>query len=266
MFTVDTLDNVEETEKQFFEQTEDGKFKFSRAKVEAAAKAGLEKKNRELLGKLAKSKGLDDADLERIKKLKANPDRLSSFDEWLESQDDDENDDEGDKSKKADPIDAKKLAKQVRAELKKEFDAALKAKDDELAKERARFDQYQFELKLAEVADAAGVVRMKQFKALNALDKQFGWKDGKLIALDSDGEESTDSVDERFKQLFQHADWQNLFAAKEPGGGSGEHKGKPAGKKPLKRSEMSAKEKSDYIKEHGGGQKGMDAFLSLPLK
>ena len=107
---------------------------------------------------------------------------------------------------------------------------------------------------------------MKQFKALNALDKQFGWKDGKLIALDPDGEESTDSVDERFKALFQHADWQNLFAAKEAGGGSGEHKGKTPGRKALKRSEMSNKEKSDYIKDNGGGEKGMDAYLSLPLK
>lgn len=272
MFTVDTLDNVEESEKKFFEQTEDGKFKYSRAKVEEAAKAGLLKKNEELLRKLAKSKDLDEADLERIKKLKANPDRLSSFDQWLESQDDDDDDDEGDKGKKAEPVDVKKLAKQLRAELKKEFDAALKAKDDELAKERTRFDQYQFELKLAEVADAAGVERMKAFKALNAYDRQFGWKPGEkgkpgtLIALDADGEESTDSVEDRFKQLFGHPEWMHLFRAKEAGGGSGEHKGKASGRKALKRSEMSPKEKSDYIKEHGGGQKGMNAFLSLPLK
>ncbi len=259
MFILDTLDNVEESAKQFFEQTEDSKFKFNQQKFEQSAKAGLEKKNRELLGKLAKSKDLSDDDIERIKKLKANPDRLSSFDEWLEAQDDDEGDD--DKGGKEEKVDAKKLAKQIRAELKKEFDNALKAKDDELKAERGKFDQYLFESKLTEHAETAGVVRMKQFKALNNLDRQFGWKDGKLIALDSDGEESADSVDDRFKQLFSHPDWQNLFGAKEAGGGSGEQKGKAAGKKSLKRLEMSAKERSDYI-----AQNGMAAYLKLPDK
>ena len=258
---LDSLDSVDDSEKQFFVET-DGKFKFDWAKRDEAVKKPLLSKNSELKREKDRLKAL-----EKFKDF--SDDDLTAYQEWKAAQGDDDDSDgsgaNGD-GKKADAVDAKKLAKQIKAEIKKEYDAALKLKDDELAKERTRFDQYQFELKLAEVADAAGVVRMKQFKALNALDKQFGWKDGKLIALDPDGEESTDSVDERFKALFQHADWQNLFAAKEAGGGSGEHKGKTPGRKALKRSEMSNKEKSDYIKDNGGGEKGMDAYLSLPLK
>lgn len=279
MVTVDTLDNVEEADRKFFEEAEDGKFKFNRAKYDAAIKAPVDKKNRELLGKIAKIKDFDETDFERIARLKAKAEKLGKFDDWLEAEDEEDHSEDDKKDKGKDGgFDQKAFAKQLKADLQKDFDAKLKAKDDEikarderLQAEQGKFEGFKFDARLTEAAETGGIVRMKQFKALNAIDRQFGWKagedgkEGRIVALDEDGEESTDTVDERFKALFANPEWQNLFGAREPGGGSGMQKGKSvSGNAARKRSEMTSKQKSDYIKEHGGGQKGLDAFLKLP--
>lgn len=252
---VDSLDTVEESEQAFFEEHE-GKYKFNYSKFAESQKAALVKKNADLVKRLNTVKPIAD----KFKDF--SDDDLTAFQEWKASRDDDDGDSNNGKK---DDLDARKLAKQLKKELEAEFNAKLAAKDQELEVERSRFQQFLFESKLTEAAEAAGVVRMKQFRALNALEKQFGWKDGKLIALDPDGEESTDTAEERFKQLFKHPDWQNLFGAKEKDGGSGYQKAGTAGGKKLERSKMTPKEKSDFIKEHGGGEKGLKAFLSLPM-
>ncbi len=258
---LEKLDDVEESDRQFFEETEDKKFKFNRSKFEQAAKAGLDKKNKELLGKIAKVKDLSDEDIERIKKLKANPDRVSSFDEWLEAEDDD--DDDNNKGKKPDQVDVKKI---VKVELKKAQDAhqaALAEKDKAIEAEKARFDNYRFEQSLADEALEAGVIgaRLKKFKFAAIAEGIFGYREGKLVVLDDDGEPTTEAPADRFKKLATSDDWKFFFEAKEAGGGSGHHKGKGGGdNKELKRSKMTAKEKSDYIKEHGN-----EKFFKLPL-
>lgn len=253
---LDSLDGVDESEKQFFAETEDKKFKLDWSKRDEFVKKPVLTKNAELKREKDRLKAL-----EKFKDF--SDEDLSAFQEWKASRDDDDGDN-GNNGKK-DDLDARKLAKQLKKEIEAEFNAKLAAKDQELEVERSRFQQFLFESKLTEAAEAAGVVRMKQFRALNALEKQFGWKDGKLIALDPDGEESTDTAEERFKQLFKHPDWQNLFGAKEKDGGSGYQKAGSAGGKKLERSKMTPKEKSDFIKEHGGGEKGLKAFLSLPM-
>jgi hypothetical protein len=108
--------------------------------------------------------------------------------------------------------------------------------------------------------------RMEAFKAYNDRKKQFGYVKGKLVALDEDGEPSSETAEERLVKLSDLKDWKYFFAAKEQGGGSGEQKqGGRKGDKPLKRSEMTDTEKSDFIKRNGGGAKGMKAFLALPI-
>ncbi len=276
---LEALDSIKESDRKFFEQTEEGKFKFNRDKYDNAVKSPLLQKRDELLAKQSKYKDLDDADLARIARLKAKTEKLGKFDDWLEAEDEEDHGDDDKKDKSKDGgFDQKAFAKQLKADLQKEFDAKLKAKDDEikarderLQAEQGKFEGFKFDARLTEAAENGGIVRMKQFKALNAIDRQFGWKagedgkEGRIVALDEDGEESTDTVDERFKALFANPEWQNLFGAREPGGGSGMQKGKSAsGNVSRKRSEMTSKQKSDYIKEHGGGQKGLDAFLKLP--
>lgn len=252
---LDSLDGVDESERQFFAETDDKKFKLDWVKRDEFVKKPVLTKNAELKREKDRLKAL-----EKFKDF--SDDDLTAFQEWKASRDDDDGDSNNGKK---DDLDARKLAKQLKKEIEAEFNAKLAAKDQELEVERSKFQQFLFESKLTEAAEAAGVVRMKQFRALNALDKQFGWKDGKLIALDPDGEESTDTAEERFKQLFKHPDWQNLFGAKEKDGGSGYQKAGSAGGKKLERSKMTPKEKSDFIKEHGGGEKGLKAFLSLPM-
>lgn len=260
---LDKLDDVEESDRQFFEETEDKKFKFNRAKFEQVAKAGVDKKNKELLGKIAKVKDLTDEDIERIKKLKANPDRITSFDEWLEAQDDDDDDDN--KGKKPDQVDVKKIVKEELKKAQQAHQAALAEKDKAIEAERSKFDNYKFEQSLAEEALEAGVIgsRLKKFKFAAIAEGVFGYREGKLVVLDDDGEPTTEAPADRMRKLAGLDEWKFFFEAKEAGGGSGHQKGasKTAGGKELKRSTMTPKEKSDYIKEHGN-----DKFLKLPFK
>lgn len=264
---LDTLDNVEDEYKEFFEKTDEDKFRFNRSKYDTAAQAAVNKKNRELLGKIGKYKDLDDADIERARKLKAKADKLGIFDEWIDTEDDEDHDKDKDKDK--DKIDAKKLKREIQAELKKDYDAQLKLKDDAIAQKEAEFTRFRFKQELTALVsgseDGLPVVlpeRLKGFMSLNGDDPQFGFVDGKIVALDSDGEPDTETVNDRLKKLAEHPQWKYYFAAKEQGGGSGADKGgsrKHSGK--MIRSKMTPKEKSDYIKEHGN-----DAFLKLPLK
>lgn len=260
MFSIlDTLDDVEEADKQFFDQTEDGKFKWNRSKYDLAAQAGVNNKNRQLLGKLKEA--------EKLSKFKdVDESRWAKFQEWEASQNDDDDDDTGDKGEK-EKFDPKKFAKQLKADWQKELDAKIKAKDDELTAERAKFDSYRFDQELTGAALENAVIgaRLKKFKSAAIAEGVFGFKDGKLVVLDEDGEPSTDSVADKFKALAEAEDWKFFFEAKEAGGGSGEQKqaGSKGGKN-LKRSKMTPKEKSDFIKANGGGDKGLKAFLLLP--
>lgn len=256
------LDDVEESDKQFFEETEDKKFKFSRSKFEEAAKAGLVKKNKELLGKVK--------DAEKFSKFKdVDDDTWAKFQEWKDAQgDSDDDDSDGDEGKgkgknNADPSEVKKL---IKAELKKAEAAhatALAEKDKAIEAERAKFEGYKAEQELDSEALEAGVIgaRLKKFRIAVMAEGIFGNRQGKLVVLDDDGEPTSETAAERMKKLANSDDWKFFFEAKEAGGGSGGRKGPmKIGDKELKRSKMSAKEKSDYIKEHGN-----DAYFKLPL-
>lgn len=261
---LDKLDDVEESDRQFFEETEDKKFKFNRAKFEDTAKAGLIKKNKELHGKLK--------DAEKLGKFKdVSDDDWTKFQEWKDGQNDDDDDppkdDDDPKGKKSDSIDIKKVVKdtlkKAQEEHTKALTTAIKAKDDEIAAEKLKFDTYRFEQDLTNEALEAGVIgaRLRKFKSAAVDERIFGYHEGKLVVLDEDGEPTSETPAERMKKLSSQDEWKFFFEAKEVGGGSGHQKtAAKTGSKELKRSKMSPREKSDYIKQHGN-----DAFLKLPL-
>lgn len=261
-YELDSLDAVkDEAIKALYKQTDDGKHRLDLEAYGEFVKKPLVAKNSDLVGRLNKIKPIAD----KFKDF--SDDDFSAFQQWKAEHDDDDDDDDNKGNKK--DFDPKKFAKQLKADLQKDFDAKVKAKDDELAAERAKFDNYRFDQELTSAALESSVIgaRLKKFKAAALADGIFSYKDGKLVVLDEDGEPSTEPVADKFKALAASDEWKFFFEASAAGGGSGETKTtRKNGAKPLKRSEMSAKEKSDFIKANGGGQKGLEAFLKLPLK
>lgn len=260
-YTLESLDTVKDEAIKALYIEDNGKFQLDLDAYAEHVKKPVLAKNSDLVGRLNKIKPIAD----RFKDVP--DDEWKSYQEWKASQNgDDDDDDGGDKSEK-EKFDPKKFAKQLKSDLAKEYDAKIKAKEDELAAERAKFDSYRFDQELTGAALENSVIgtRLKKFKSAAIAEGVFGFKDGKLVVLDEDGEPSTDSVADKFKTLAEAEDWKFFFEAKEAGGGSGEQKqaGSKGGKN-LKRSKMTSKEKSDFIKANGGGDKGLQAFLSLP--
>jgi hypothetical protein len=252
---VDSLDSVEESERPFFEKTDDGKFRLDFAKRDDFVKKPLLEKTSQLKREKEKLKAL-----EKFSSL--SEDDWAKYQEWKEAQGDGEEDPD-DKGKKGDPTDFKKL---IKAELKKaeeKYTGLLTEKEKALDAERLKFDNYRFDQELTGEALESGVIggRIKKFKAAAIAEGIFGYREGKLVVLDEDGEPTSENPADRLKKMATQDDWKFFFEAKEAGGGSGRQKdgGKP-GAKELKRSKMTAKEKSDFIKEHGNA-----AFLKLPL-
>jgi hypothetical protein len=257
---LDSLDSVDEPEKAFFEKTEDGKFRLDFAKRDDAVKKPLSEKNAQLKREKDKLKAF-----EKYKDL--TDDDWTKFQEWKEAKGDDDDDDDDDdqkgKSKKPDEVNVKKIVKEELKKAEQAHLAALKEKDDAIAAEKSRFDNYRFEQELNDEALEAGVIggRLKKFRVAAINEGVFGYREGKLVVLDDDGEPTSEAVADKLKKLASSDDWKFFFEAKEVGGGSGRPKGKASSDgKELKRSKMTPKEKSDYIKEHGN-----DAFFKLPL-
>jgi hypothetical protein len=263
---VDSLDSVDESDRSFFEKTDEGKFRLDFAKRDEAIKKPLSDKNAQLKKEKDKLKAF-----EKYKDL--TDDDLTAFQDWKtkrgedDDEDDDQKDDDDPKRKKSDPVDVKKLVKtelkRVTDEHTKAMAAAVKAKDDELAAERLKFETYRFDQELTSEALEAGVIgaRLRKFKSAAVDEKIFGYHEGKLVVLDDDGEPTTESPTDRMKKLAGADEWKFFFEAKEAGGGSGHQKtSSKTNSKELKRSKMSAKEKSNYIKEHS-----YEDFLKLPL-
>lgn len=252
---VDSLDSVkDESVKALYKET-DGKFALDTDAYAEFVKKPLVSKNAELKREKDKLKAL-----EKFKDV--DDDTWTQFGQWRESRNDDDDDTgDGDKGKSG-QVDAKKLAKQIKADLLKEFEPKLKAKEDELNAERAKFEQYRFKQDLTTTAIESGVIgtRLNKFMSAAIAEGIFGFHEGKLVVMD-DGEPSTESVTDRLTAMSNADEWKFFFEAKEQGGGSGEQKGRTAGKKTLKRAEMGAKERSDYIAAHG-----MAAYLKLPEK
>jgi hypothetical protein len=264
---VDSLDSVDESDRPFFEKNEEGKFRLDFAKRDEAIKKPLTEKTAQLKREKDKLKAF-----EKYKDL--TDDDLKAFQDWKAKRAEDDEDDEDDppkdddqKGKKSDQVDVKKLVKteikRVTDEHTKAMATALKAKDDELAAERLKFETYRFDQELTSEALEGGIIgaRLRKFKSAAVDEKIFGYHEGKLVVLDDDGEPTTESPMDRMKKLASADEWKFFFAATEAGGGSGQQKaGVKTGSKDLKRSKMSPKEKSEYIK-----QNGHDAFLKLPL-
>lgn len=258
-YTLENLDSVKDEAIKALYIEDNGKFQLDLDAYAEHVKKPVLAKNADLVSRLGKIKPIAD------KFKDVSDDDLKAFQEWKANKSDD-GDDEGEGDGK-DKFDPKKFAKQLKADWQKELDAKIKAKDDELTAERAKFDSYRFDQELTGAALENAVIgaRLKKFKSAAIAEGVFGFKDGKLVVLDEDGEPSTDSVADKFKTLAEAEDWKFFFEAKEAGGGSGEQKqaGSKGGKN-FKRSKMTPKEKSDYIKANGGGDKGLNAFLALP--
>jgi hypothetical protein len=240
---LDSLDSVkDESIKALYTET-DGKFALDTDAYAEFVKKPLVSKNAELKREKDRLKSL-----ERFKDV--SDDDFKAFQDWKASQNDDDDEGDGDKGKSG-QVDAKKLAKQIKADLLKEFEPKLKAKEDELNAERSKFEQYRFKQDLTTAAIESGVIGTRLNKFMNAAIAEgiFGFHEGKLVVMD-DGEPSTEPVSDRLTVMSNADDWKFFFAAKEAGGGSGEHKGRKAssGKK---QRDFTRAEKLAFIEKEG---------------
>jgi len=184
MFPVlDNLDAIDEPNRKYFDKTEDEKFKFNQGKYDAAIKAPLVSKRDELLGKLDKFKGFDEADLARIAKLKAKGEKLSAFDEWVDAQDDDPAD-----PNKGGKTDEKTIRAAVKAEVTRIQEAhnlTLRQKDDAIEALNQKFEARELDLALDTLALEHGVIpkRLATWKA--AVRSRFTREDGELVYLEN---------------------------------------------------------------------------------
>lgn len=229
MFILDSLDNVEEDDKQFFEATDDGKFKFNRAKLETAAKTPLDKKNRELLAKIAKSKDLDDGDIERIKKLKAKPERLSAFEQWLEAEDEDGGG-EGDPSKKKTDDPVTRYREELKAERKKleaQKATELEAKDKTIGEWQAKWKAERLSNNLRQFALDAGVFKedLETFLDLLVFKNHFDLSDDGDVVFLKDGEPSATSPDKAMAEDLRKK-YPRFYEAQTQGGSGADGGGK----------------------------------------
>lgn len=219
MFPIlDSLDSIEESDRKFFEKTDDDKYQFNRSKFEAAIKTPLITKRDELLGKLTKYKDFDDTDLARIAKLKAKGEKLSAFDEWIDAQDDDPaNPGKGGKA------DEKTIRAAVKAEVERITNAhslTLKQKDDAIAELNQKFESRELDLALDALALEHGVIakRLPTWKA--AIRSRFAREDGELVYLEN-GKASIEITPEKAVRDLLFKEFDYLYEAREAGGGSG---------------------------------------------
>lgn len=214
---LDTLDAIDEANRKFFDKTDDDKYKFNQAKYDAAIKTPLVAKRDELLGKLTKYKDFDDADLARIAKLKANGQKLTAFDEWIDAQEDDPSDPKGGKT------DEKTIRAAVKAEVER-INAAhgltLKQKDDAIEALNQKFENRELDLALDGLALEHGVIpkRLATFKA--AVRNRFAREDGELVYLEN-GKASLEVTPEKAVRDLLFKEFDYLYEAREAGGGSG---------------------------------------------
>lgn len=212
---IESLDGIEPANQKFFEQTDAGKYKFNQAKYDAAIKTPLVAKRDELLGKLTKYKDFDDADLARIAKLKANGEKLSAFDEWVDAQDDGGSGGKGG--------DDKAIRDAVKAEVKRINEAhglTLKQKEDEIAKLKGDFEQKLLADELSALADAHGVIGKRKATWMKEARERFRREDGELVYLEN-GKPSLEITPEKAVRDVMFKDFDYLYEAREAGGGSG---------------------------------------------
>jgi hypothetical protein len=211
---LENLNDVEETDKQFFEETEDGKFQLNRAKLEESAKAGLLKKNKELLGKLK--------DAEKLSKFKDVDDETwTKFQEWRDSQGDDDDDDKS----KGKP-DEKAIRAQIKAEIAKvkgQYDLTIKQKDDAIAALERKFEERELDLALDALALEHGVIPKRLATWKSAVRSRFAREDGELVYLEN-GKAAVETTPEKAVKELLFKEFDYLYEAREAGGGSGKHK------------------------------------------
>lgn len=262
---LDSLDSVEDEKVKALYKENNGKFALDLDAYAEFVKAPVVAKNKDYQKRLEKVKPVAD------KFKDVTDDDWTAYQEWKAEQaerDDDDGDGKDDekdkgKGKKPDAVDVKKIVKEELRKQAAAHQAALAEKDKAIEAEKSRFETYRFEEELADAALEAGVIgaRLKKFKLAAINEGVFAYKDGKLVALDEDGEPTSEKPGEKLSKMATSDEWKFFFEAKEAGGGSGTRKGAATqGSKELKRSKMSAREKSDYIKEHG-----KSAFLQLPM-
>ncbi len=221
---IESLDAIEPANQKFFEPTEAGKFKFNQAKYDAAIKGPLVAKRDELLGKVAKYKDYDDADLARIAKLKANGQKLTAFDEWVDAQDDDPAD-----PGKGGTVDEKTIRAAVKVEVKRIQDAhglTLAQKEAEIAKLKGDFENKLLTDELSQLADAHGVIGKRKATWMKEALERFRREDGELVYLEN-GKPSVEITPEKAVRDVMFKDFDYLYEAREAGGGGGKG-GKPA--------------------------------------
>lgn len=207
----DSIDDVEEPEKAFFESTADGKHRFSWSKYTEAQKAGLVKKNKELLAATAAHK----AAMARFDPFKdLDDDGVTEVVAWIEA---------GKPKGGSKPEEIDALKTQIAKTFEKQI-AKISGEKGEVAKQLEAASKEIRHFKLAvPVRDAAlkaGVLADDIDLVMMDTAKNFGLDDdGKVVVLDADGDPTETSLKEFFEKLYKQQ--RPKFYAATGAGGSG---------------------------------------------
>lgn len=232
--------------------------------------SGAEVQNlKKTLGKYRKA----DEELQKIKpdyaklqKFKDFSDEdFEAYNEWKKANESGEGDD---KNGKLDSESLKQLKQQYKQELAKakaDAEALVKAEQEKYTGLTTQLKRERLTTALTSAAAKAGVFedQIGSFVDFMLYKGHFGWEDGEngkpgRAVWIEDGEPSTDiTLDKAFKDLLP-VQYGTFFEAVMKNG-TGQQRAGGGGKRPTKRSEMTPKEKSEYIKAHGNKK-----YLELP--
>lgn len=245
-FIRDSVDDVEESEKAFFEQTPEKKFKFSWDKYNDAQKAGLVKKNKELLAAAATHKTAM-ARYEGFKDL--TDDDLGEVTAWLEA---------GKPKGGSKPEEIEALKAQIGREWEKKL-AKMTGEKDGLAKQieaaTKEIRHFKLTVPVRDAALKAGVLAEDIDLVLMDTSGKFGLTDdGKVAVLDADGDPTDTSLADFFGKLYKQQRPKFYAATGAGGSGAGHNTGGNAGAKTMARAQwakLPPDQQAEFFKNKG---------------
>ena len=245
---LDSLDNVGESLKGFY--VEDGdKFKLDVDKYTESVRSGVDKKNKELLGKL---KNATDGAKRFAPLAELDDDELEELVEYLTTK---KNGGSGD-GKKLDGDATKAEVERATAKLLKKHETEKGALTTENETLKKRVQYFELTVPLREIALKAGVFPEDVDLALFDTQKYFRLgENGKIVVLDEDGDVSDMKPEKFFTDIYRERR-PRLFSATGAGGSGADKSKGPTGtkKKTMKRADwqkLTPAESTKFFKEGG---------------